>query len=366
MRNFDQSEEHGGIDPQELKSLGISAEQLVDFSVNSNPFGPAPNVREALSAVDISAYPDQQCGQLRAMLAAHNHTSEQEILVGNGTAEIIWLAAQAFLQPGDEVMVIGPTFTEYRRAAEGVGAHVLEVRAQPPNFQPPLDEVREVLRKKQPRMIFLCNPNNPSGKYLPVEKVHEFLMNVPEGTLLVLDEAYRAFMDSVFFGALPAENCIVLRSMTKDFALAGLRLGYVLASAGSIRQIQHFQPAWSVNAMAQAAGCTVLKELAYYCETLHELMHLKIGFFSGIREAGYTVVDSQTHFGLLHCARPAREIRKQLLHRGVQVRDCASFGLPNYIRVSTRLPEENQLLLDALRQIKIEMGSESPLMEKNK
>ena len=357
----DNSEAHGGIDPGELKALGIAPDNLVDFSVNSNPFGPAPNVLEALRGVDVSAYPDRQCSQLCDLLAAHNHVGRDEVLVGNGTAEIIYLILHALVKAGDKVLIIGPTFGEYRRAAEAVGANVREVRAQALDFQPPLDAALAIIQKEGPRLVFLCNPNNPSGKYLPSRLVHDFLQAIPDGTLVVLDEAYRAFIDGSFFSALPNPNCIVLRSMTKDFALAGLRLGYALASAQIIRKMQPFQPAWSVNAMAQAAGCTALNELAYYRQSLHELMHLRIGFFAAICETGFPVVEGQTHFGLIHCEKPAREIRMRLLRKGIQVRDCTSFGLPEFIRVSTRLPHENRLLLQALREIKIEMGVVTPV-----
>jgi histidinol-phosphate aminotransferase len=345
------SEDHGGINLRELSRLGIPTRDLVDFSVNSNPFGPSPHVLEALRSVDISSYPDRDCSELTDLLAAANRVSPRQVLVGNGTSEIIWLVAQAFLSPGQEVIIAGPTFGEYRRAAAALGARIREIRADAPDFLPPLEEIIRGVEQDQPRLVFLCNPNNPSGSYLPPEAVSRLAAACGPGAILVLDEAYRAFVAGDFFPGLPEGNCLVLRSMTKDFALAGLRLGYVLGNPEWIKRIRSFQPAWSVNAMALAAGAAALADLDYYRKTLHELSGLKMVFFSQLKHLGYTLVPSDLHFGLVQAGGPACEIRRRLLKQALQVRDCASFGLPDYIRVSTRRQPDNLKLLQVLSEI---------------
>ena len=345
------SEEHGGIDPSELEQYALSPEQLIDFSVNINPFGPSPRVREALARVDISRYPDRNCLELRHRLAELNDTALQEILVGNGTAELIWLIARALLKPGDHVLIVGPVFGEYRRAAEQAGATLTEIRAEPPDFQPPLAAAIAAIAQNPPRLVFLCNPNNPSGNYIQSEQVQRLTAACGPETILVYDEAYRDFVAGLSFGPAPARNSLALRSMTKDFALAGLRLGYVLGDAGLLAQLRANQPAWSVSGPAQAAGLAALSDLDYYRQTLAMLKLVSADFHAELQNLGYSLVPSDVHFTLVRLDYPARDLRARLLPSAIQVRDCASFGLPDYVRISTRLPRDNQRLLMALASL---------------
>ncbi len=343
------SEEHGGINPRELERLGIPAAGLLDFSVNSNPFGPSPRVLEALRAVDVCAYPDRYCSALTDLLAAANRVARGQVLAGNGSSELIWLTARAFLSPGDTVVIIGPAFGEYRRACESLGAKVVELRAPEPSFKPPLEATAGFIEQHRPRLVFLCNPNNPTGAFLRQAELLGVVAACGNGAVLVLDEAYRAFADGEFFAGLPGDNCLVLRSMTKDFALAGLRLGYALGDRQRIDRLRALQPAWSVNAMALAAGAAAVEDIDYYRGTLFELRKLMKAFFASIREAGFDAPPSAVHYGLVQAGMPARELRLKLLAEyAIQVRDCASFGLPDYIRVSTRRLEENLKFLRAL------------------
>ena len=345
MSSQPSSEDHGGINPTELQQMGVDREKLIDFSVNSNPFGPSPAVLKALKTVDVSLYPDRDCGEISLALALACGVAPHQVCVGNGTAELIWLLAQSFLRPGERVLILGPTFGEYARAAAALGADVQEVPASAPLFEPPLNMLLAAIRRQRPRLVFLCNPNNPTGKFLPCADVEIVAQACGQDCLLVLDEAYRSFADGQFFSFLPAENCLVLRSMTKDFALAGLRLGYVLGNTENVARIKQFQPAWSVNAFAQAAGLAALQSMEYYRETLERLANLKNEFFSNLTTAGLIVVPSDVHFGMIALKRPAAQVRRMLLQHSIQVRDCASFGLPDYIRISTRKAMDNERIL---------------------
>lgn len=345
------SEEHGGIDPLELRSLGISTDSLIDFSVNSNPFGPSRAVVASLKSIDISTYPDRQCSEIRYGLSELCGIDSNSVLAGNGTSELFWLICHAFLQKGDHVLILGPTFGEYRRAAETCGAVVDEIRAEHPEFNPPINALITLVKEKSPRLVFVCNPNNPTGKFIPDDTIAELLRICPSKTTLVLDEAYRSFVDGLFFHFIDNPNCLVVRSMTKDFALAGIRLGYVMGPLEQIRRLAEFQPAWSVNAYAQAAGIAVLQNLPYYSKTLDKLSQLKSGFFSKMSNAGFPIVSSSTHYGIFHVNTSARVIRQTLLSKSIQVRDCSSFGLMNHIRVSTKLEEENNKLVATLSDL---------------
>jgi histidinol-phosphate aminotransferase len=343
------SEEHGGIDPAELQRYSITADQLIDFSVNSNPFGPSPRVKESIAKMEVSRYPDRFCGEITEKLASLNGISRDQILVGNGTAELIWLIGQAFIKPGDEVLIIGPTFGEYQRAARQYGALITEINAIPPDFIPPVKKVIDYVRSRHPKLVFLCNPNNPTGKFIPSRGTGEIARACGEQTILVLDEAYKSFVNGEFFGKQPEGNCLLLRSMTKDFALAGIRIGYLLAESSLIARIHDYQPSWSVNSFAQAAGLAALSDLRYYQRTLEELHALRERFILQLQENRIQIVGSDVQFMLIPIGSLARKLRIELLKKGIQVRDCASFGLPEFIRVSTQFIEENQRLSDELQ-----------------
>ncbi len=340
------SETHGGLDWQELSRAGLNAGDVLDFSVNSNPFGPAPAVRKALRTADLASYPQRNSPALCERLAEANGVTFANVLVGNGTAELIWLVVHAFVRPGDTVLICAPTFGEYARAAVTVGARLVEWRAAPPDFGVDAASLQQAIDRTRPRLVFVCNPNNPTGQTLPPETLRR-MAGAHSQTMFVLDEAYRSFVDGELF-APPAAGWIVLRSMTKDFALAGLRLGYALADGEQLAAMRRYQPPWSVNALAQTAGLAVFADLDYYRRSLARLSEVAAGFKRRLQRAGFAPVDAPTHYFLLPTSQPATTWRARLLAQGVNVRDGTSFGLPEHVRISTRLPAANRRLLAAL------------------
>jgi len=345
---------HGGLDLAELRRLGLDPEDVIDFSVNSNPFGPPPAVLAALDALDVTLYPDRDCLQLRESLAELNAVVPENVLAGNGSAQLIWLAAQALLRSGQWAVVAGPTFGEYQRAAETLGARVLAVNAAGPHCRMDLEEISRAAASTGARTVFLCNPNNPSGQFLPDTAITAFKRSLPADCWLVLDEAYRAFVPGMDFPHARHTRTLLLRSMTKDFALAGLRLGYALGPAPLIERMRAFQPTWSVGAPAQAAGLAALRELRYYQESWQRLHAVKMELFTALVSAGHTLLPSDVHYAQLRAPGGGAQLRARLLARGLQVRDCASFGLPEYVRISARLTQHNRALLRALAELRAE------------
>jgi histidinol-phosphate aminotransferase len=355
---------HGAFDYAELASLGLHPEEVVDFSVNSNPYGPSPRVREALANVAIDRYPDRACLELRRAilnyeLNATNLTIDA-LVCGNGTAELIWTIAHACLRQGLKAAIIGPTFGEYRAASLVVGAAVIEYHTRAPeHFQPDGEDVATWIRAEQPALIWLCNPNNPTGTWLGREDMLLLAEACQEiEAFLVVDEAYWRFISPLegfsaieLIGAVPGLEIVVLRSLTKDFALAGLRLGYAVASRDSARLLNTHLPSWNVNSAAQAAGVAALTDRTYLETTLNVLMTERNAFFQALRYCGLKSVPSRTHFCLLG-VNNAHDVRQHLLTQKILVRDCTSFGLPHFIRVSTRSTVEWQRLLDALQEIR--------------
>jgi L-threonine-O-3-phosphate decarboxylase len=342
---------HGAPDYAELERLGLDPEGVLDFSVNSNPYGPSPAVREAVDRVPLDRYPDREALALRRALAERLDAPPTHIVAGNGTSELIWLVAFAFLQPKDRVFVVGPTFGEYRRAAALMGAQVQMWIARPEReFTVNSEEVEQRLWETKPRLVFICNPNNPTGTVLPPEVMAAWAHAHP-GTLFVIDEAYLAFAPGLKSAlSLGANNILVLRSMTKDHALAGLRLGYAVGHVPVIRALSQVRPAWNVNALAQAAGLAALGDEAHRQQSLQALARAKEKLVAGMAELGLPPLPSATHFFLVHVGDGAA-FRQALLRQGILVRDCASFGLPAHVRIATRRPEENARLLEAIRTI---------------
>ncbi|MBN1438827.1 MAG: threonine-phosphate decarboxylase [Anaerolineales bacterium] len=341
-------EEHGGIDSAELEALGLRPESIIDFSSNVNPFGPFPGVREALETVRLDRYPDRESHALRRALAARIGVPPDQILAGNGAAELIGLAASAFLRPGDEVLILAPTFSEYERASRRMGARPRFWTASAEDgFR--LDP--SLLAKKNAateyRAVFLCNPNNPTGQLLAAEVIAAWAEAHPE-TLYVVDESYLAFVPGIESVLRhPHRNVLALRSMTKDYALAGLRLGYAVGAEETVRAMAAVRPPWNVNAFAQAAGLAALEEEQFLRRTLERLQVEKNNLLAGLEGLGFAPVPSRTHFFLLPVGDSAA-FRARLLPRGIAVRNCASFGLPENARLATRTGEENARLLAAL------------------
>lgn len=354
---------HGGIDPGELEILGLSPDDVVDFSVNVNPYGPSPNVLEAVTGVTIARYPDRECLQLRRTLLEQEigtqDISLESIVCGNGAAELIWAVARAYLAPGEKAALIHPTFGEYYAASHAIGASVVAFQTHvSEEFQIDVEAVTAWLDSERASLLWLCNPNNPTGVFIG----HEHMIQIAEackrnGTILVVDEAYWRFVTPLaepsaleLLTTAGHDTIIVLRSLTKDFALAGLRLGFAVASPRVAERLRAQLPPWNVSTIAQAAGIAALGDRVHLQTTLTQLRYDRDRFYSGLRSIGVKVMPSRTHFYLLEVGN-ARQVRNALLHKQILVRDCTSFGLPGMIRVATRPIADWQQLWTALKEV---------------
>jgi histidinol-phosphate aminotransferase len=348
---------HGAFDYDELEQLGLKPEDVLDFSVNGNPHGPAPLVREALARVRLDVYPDREALVLRRALAESLGMSPRAIMVGSGVSELIMLVVLAYAQPGRRVLIFGPTYGEYRRAAGLMDLVVEEWRCEAAsNFAVDVEAV--LARCTPPHLAFLCNPNNPTGTYLPPDAVSRLADAWPQ-TLWVIDEAYLAFVPggrSVL--ELKRDNVLVLRSMTKDYALAGLRLGYAVGNEAAIAALARVRPPWNVNALAQAAGLAALTDCEHLARSMGLLQQDKHHLVNGLVALGLQVRPSATHFFLVETGDGAAT-RRALLRQGLLVRDCASFGLPAFVRIAARKRDENLRLITALASSTNSQGTAS-------
>ena len=327
---------HGSIAAAELAELGLDARDVLDFSVNTNPLGPAPSVLHAVHSTDWSRYPGDDEAPLRRCLAQRADVAAEQVVLGNGSAELMWLIALAALQQGDPVAILGPTFGEYARAVRVVGATPIEVG--------------DPQEASSTRALFVCNPNNPTGHYRGQAEIEHLLDEQPR-RLLVLDEAYATFVDRRWRSEalLARGNLVVLRSMTKDHAVPGLRLGYLLASVEVASAVERVRPPWSVNAGALRAGLAALEpEAEAHVQRARCLVAQSRRLLTdGLTHLGFEVQPSQANFVLVHVGDGA-SFRRALLPQGLVVRDCASFGLPTSVRIACRLPAECQRLIEII------------------
>ena len=331
--------EHGGAREGATEKSGL------DFSVSLNPYGP-PNfvprvIREAIGDIDV--YPDTDCTDLRTKLAEKFGCEQSEVLVGAGVSELVQLVALSFVK--ERVVIPRHTYGEYEPAARLMGAHI--TRVEMPDLRIDPDMIAEAMQPED--VVFLCNPNNPTGQYLSRDAIAR-IVEVAErvDALVVLDEAYVDFVTGAFPAhAFPKSNLIILRSLTKSFAIPGIRIGYALSSEAIIRALEKVKVPWSVSACAQKVGAAVIDPEG------DAFLAVSRARIARSKRKIEQVLDVHTaaNFYIFDVGN-ARGVKKELLTHGIQVRDCTSFDLPAHIRFSVRTDEENERLLRFLRTTK--------------
>ena len=342
---------HGSITPAELRELGLDISNVIDFSSNINPLGVSPRVKAAMSAADASRYPDPDCLELREALAQRTNVGVENIIVGNGSTELIHLIVRAFAADGPTV-IAAPTYGEYEFASRLAGSEPVFIRSsEETRFNHDSAALSRRIEEAKPSLVFLCNPNNPTGVYLNRSDVERIAAAV-KPRLLVLDEAYVPFVARPWNSnaLIESGNVVILHSMTKDHALAGVRLGYALAPEAIVAKLKQLQPFWSVNAIAQAMGLAALEDDDHVRKGREEVFAAKAYLEKEIARLGMTVIPSKANFILVNVG-DAPSMRKQLLRHGLCVRDCTSFGLPQYIRISIRTLAECKRLADGLKAV---------------
>jgi histidinol-phosphate aminotransferase len=342
---------HGGLQEEEAKKYASTVGEFLDFSASLNPYGPPRAVLEAAGCADVARYPDPDCLVLRQRLSRRACVSVRELLVGNGSSEIFHLLARAFAGKGKPAVLFAPAFGEYKAALEAAGALVHECHAQEEgHFAWDLNAALMLLKELQPSLVFIGLPNNPTGTYLSREEVRALARTMQRG-ILVLDEAYIDFVFQPWDSTRLAPNVAVVRSLTKAFAIPGLRIGYLVAPRSIVERARRQQPSWRVSAPAQAAALACLGEEAFVAESARLVGETKRWLADALRTQGFTVHEGAANFLLIKVG-DAAQVRTGLLRRKIAVRDCASFGLPEYVRVSVRTPDECERLVAALREVR--------------
>jgi histidinol-phosphate aminotransferase len=348
---------HGAVSSRELAQLGLRTEQVIDFSASLNPLGPSPLALAALRDIDPGRYPQDGAPELTELLSQRLGVSPAQIVVGNGSIELLYLLALTYLGEGATVLVVTPTFGEYARVVAILGGQVHTFATDSAQgFAPDVPALLQRIQALQPTLTFVCNPNNPTGWLLDASTVRQLAAAHTHG-LLVVDEAYLPFVPGAH--ELAAETnalpLVLVRSLTKLHGLAGLRLGYVVASGEVSQALHSVRPPWSVNVAAQAAGIAALRDERHLSHSRAVVAEGRRVLLAGLARLGVPVVAGPTSFMLLRTG-DSPDMRQRLLRLGVCVRDCTSFGLPEHVRVGIRTPADNDILLHAVEHVLAEQS----------
>jgi histidinol-phosphate aminotransferase len=336
---------HGGLQEAELRALGIDPEAVLDFSSSTNPYGPDPEVARALQGARIDRYPDPTALRAREALAERCGVEPEQIVLGNGAAELLWSLARCLLTPGATALIAEPTFSEFRSAARCCGGLVREWRAAPERgFALELGE----LAAADTRAVYLCSPNTPTGTALPVREIAEWAAR--QESTIVLDQSFLSLSERWQDATLKLPpNVVAVRSLTKDHGIPGVRLGYLIGNPELCATLERSRPAWSTRALAQAAAIAACRSQEFVARSRERLLEDRRELARQLASLGIESLPSQTNFLLARVPHVA-ELRARLLARHhILIRDCASFGLPGFLRLAARPAPERARLLAALR-----------------
>jgi histidinol-phosphate aminotransferase len=333
------------------RELDLDPASIVKLASNENPLGASPKalaaIRDAL--VELTRYPDGNGFALKTLLAEQCRVELNQVTLGNGSNDILELVARAYLAPGLNAVFSEHAFAVYPIVTQAVGAQAKVIPAK--DWGHDLPAMLAAIDANT-RVVFIANPNNPTGTWFDTEALDEFLQDVPEHVLVVLDEAYIEYAEGSdlpdgldFLAAYP--NLLVSRTFSKAYGLAALRVGYGLSTAvvADVRQ------PFNVNSLALAAACAALQDAEYLAESrrLNEsgMQQLEAGF----RELGLGWIPSKGNFICVDLGREAAPVFQGLLREGVIVRPVANYGMPNHLRVTIGLPAENSRFLEALAKV---------------
>jgi L-threonine-O-3-phosphate decarboxylase len=352
---------HGAEVLGAAEESGFKAEEILDFSSSVNPLGPSKKALDAAKKAfsQITAYPDSNSNALRQVIANHFGISKGNVVVGNGSTELMYLFAEVFMKKGDKAVMPAPTFGEYESAVRKTG-ETPKFAKLGKNFAIEAEAFKREMAGA--KLVFLCNPNNPTSMLLPQETLTDIIENALEqDTLVFLDEDFLEFVEHekalTMIGKINKyPNLFVLRSFTKIFGLTGLRVGYGIANEEIINVLLCAKIPWNVNCLAQAAAVAALKDEAHLRVT-RELIKKEKAWLQGelgkIMSFKFSLPDANFFFiDIRKSGLTATELKNKMLKQGILIRDCSSFkGLDEYyIRVAVKTREENERLIDAFKR----------------
>ena len=337
------------------REMGLDEASIVKLASNENPLGVGEKTRAAMqqALVDIARYPDGNGFELKTKLAARCGVTPTQVTLGNGSNDILELVGRAYLAPGLNAVFSEHAFAVYPIVTQAVGADARVIPAK--DWGHDLPAMLAAI-DAQTRVVFIANPNNPTGTWFDEQALNEFLQDVPEHVLVVLDEAYIEYAEGSdlpdgldFLAAYP--NLLVSRTFSKAYGLASLRVGYGLSTPVVADVLNRVRQPFNVNSLALAAACAAVKDAEYLEEgrRLNESGMLQLQ--EGFRELGLGWIPSKGNFICVDLGQVAAPVFQGLLREGVIVRPVANYGMPNHLRITIGLPAENSRFLEALAKV---------------
>jgi histidinol-phosphate/aromatic aminotransferase/cobyric acid decarboxylase-like protein len=344
---------HGGIDGAELFALNVDPARVLDVSVNTNPYGPCAEVRDAIAAAAFDRYPDPTALRARTALAVMCGVAADEVALGNGAAELLWTLARVLSRDGGPAVIVEPTFAEARAALEAADTAIVAHRTERASaFAIDLAAVAATVRAHGATIVYLCAPNTPTGAIVPAGAVAEWAAAIAPAHV-ILDQSFLSLSERAVDARVPMPpNVIRVRSLTKDHGIPGVRVGYAIAARDVIARVEAHRPAWTTGAHAQAAAraAATAPARAVVAESAYRLLGDRVALEVALTELGLAPVPSSTVFTLVAVTDAAMLRRRLLVRHQVLVRDCASFGLPDFVRLAARPAPERTRLVAALAE----------------
>jgi len=332
---------------------------IIKLASNENPLGGSPKARLAIKKAlgQINRYPEGGCFYLRQALSRKLRLKPNQFIFGNGSDELIDIIIKTFVEEDESIITADITFLEYQIIAKTLGRRIIKVGLR--DFRYDLKTILKRINKKT-KVIFIANPNNPTGTYVNKYELQKFLNKVPCRIVVVLDEAYDIFVDAPDFPRslryLKRRNVIILKTFSKSYGLAGLRIGYALACPQLISYLERARPPFNVNCLAQVAAVAALEDKVFIKETRRTILEGKDYLYRQLNRLGLPPVPSAANFILIDVGRNGQKLHKQMLKFGVIVRDMKQYGLDNFIRVTIGTPSENKRFIEVFKKVLTKRG----------
>ncbi len=339
------------------REFGLDEANIVKLASNENPYGVPESAKKAMmeAAAELGRYPDANGFDLKAALSKRYNVPTDWITLGNGSNDILEIAAHAFVQQGQAIVYAQYSFAVYALAAQGIGARAIVVPAK--DYGHDLPAMAKAI-DADTRLVFIANPNNPTGTFIPADQIEAFLKQVPSNVVVVLDEAYNEFLtpkqqyeSTAWVKQYP--NLLVSRTFSKAYGLAGLRVGFAIAQPALTDLMNRIRQPFNVNSMAQAAAIAALNDTAFLEQGARNNAAGYQQFVEAFKELGLEYVPSSGNFVLVKVGNDdgaGARVNLALLKQGVIVRPVGNYGLPQWLRISIGLPQENAIFIAALKK----------------
>jgi len=340
--------------PIEETKRQLGLKEVIKLASNENPIGASPLACEAIkkNLKEINRYPDSQCFYLKRKLAKSQNVEPLNLVLGNGSDELIDIIIKTFVEEDEFIITADITFLEYEIISQVLGRRVIRVPLR--YFKYDLESIKKKIDKKT-KLVFISNPNNPTGTYVTKYEIEDFIYGLPENVILVMDEAYDTFIDvddfPNSFKYINNKNLIVLKTFSKAYGLAGLRIGYAIANLRLASYMERARQPFNVNLLAQVAASAALDDKEFLRKTRAIILEGKNYLYDNLTKLGIAYVPSVTNFILMDVGRDCMDVFRDMLKYGVIVRDMKQYGLKNFIRVTIGTKKENERFIKVLKKV---------------